>query len=178
MDVEKKDDEPELVFYYNREERLKNAPKRVRQAYDGTFPSPPKGIFEALVHTKSSKMMLIVMLITLGFTVFTIFLNGGTSLSKSNVSDVRMELKTFSFDGKLYATVDFFQNQNVSDIYIDVIFYAKDEKNNIIKTESVTQKYDGKKCQSGAVFEADGISAVDASVKINDEQKILSVSVN
>ena len=65
-----------FTFYYNRDERLQNAPDCVKAHYDGTEPKPPKGLFKALVHTKMSRYCLFALILVLALFVGLYFFGG------------------------------------------------------------------------------------------------------
>lgn len=96
-------DPASLVFHYNRENRISKAPSQVQAAYDGTMTKPPKGFFKALVHTKSSRIMLIVMFLVLGFTVANILT--GNKKNKGKIDDISFTLSAFSFEDTIYVSL-------------------------------------------------------------------------
>ena len=66
--------EAELNFHYKREDRLKDAPTVVKKYYAGELPTAPKGLFKALVHTKSSRFTFMALILVLALVVALIFL--------------------------------------------------------------------------------------------------------
>ena len=52
------DDKQELHFFYNREERLKNAPQIVQDYYSGKF-KPTKGFFRVMFATKGNRFLFV-----------------------------------------------------------------------------------------------------------------------
>ncbi|MCR5699735.1 MAG: hypothetical protein K6G52_08855 [Treponemataceae bacterium] len=98
-----KDEQSELVFHYKREDRLENASKTVKDYYDGTGPTPPKGIFEALVHTKSARYSLFALLLVLAFFVGFYFF--GSKSYEDTLDGVHYKLTAFTFEDNVYVSI-------------------------------------------------------------------------
>ena len=64
METRENGEEP-LIFRYNRNERLKNAPKNVQDFYSGNFSTAPKGLFKSLFANKTSKIMFLTIIFLL-----------------------------------------------------------------------------------------------------------------
>jgi hypothetical protein len=103
-------DPASLVFHYKRENRISKAPTLVKSAYDGTLKKPPKGFFRALVHTKSSRVMLIVMIVVLGFTVASIL--SGPKKHRANIDGIAFSLSAFSFEDTIYVSLQMQEDAN------------------------------------------------------------------
>lgn len=85
------------------EERMKNAPQIVRDYYDGTAPKFEKGLFRALVSTKSNRLIFLVMIFC--FAIVFIANNFSNAGNLKVVSGYECELQAFSYDGTLFASV-------------------------------------------------------------------------
>ena len=55
--------EDNLVFHYNREERLKRAPKIVQDYYSGNFKPYKGGLLKSLVATRGNRLLFCMMLV-------------------------------------------------------------------------------------------------------------------
>jgi len=105
-EVENKSDsssQPDMVFHYNREERLKRAPRIVQEFHAGTNFNPPKGIFRRLVYTKSSRLMLITIVILCAGTFVINFLTGRQN--RDTLQSVPVTLTAFSFEDHVYVSI-------------------------------------------------------------------------
>ncbi len=91
-----------LVFRYNREERIKNAPKIVQDYYAGKL-NPTKGLFKALVATKFNRFMLFT--VALCFAVVLIVNAFGNRPSLSTAAGFELELSAFRYDESVYAQI-------------------------------------------------------------------------
>jgi len=91
-----------LVFRYNREERIKNAPKIVQDYYAGKL-NPTKGLFKALVATKFNRFMLFT--VALCFAVVLIVNAFGNRPSLATAAGFEFELSSFCYDDNIYAQV-------------------------------------------------------------------------
>ena len=98
--------EEELVFYYNRAERLERAGENVRRYYDGTAPKPPKGLFKALVHTKQSRVMLFAVALSALVVLAVAFLTGKTD--SQSADGVRFRLKKMRLRTARFLKISFF----------------------------------------------------------------------
>ena len=61
MSEQRPENPGELNFYYNREERLKNAPRTVKDFYNGKMKTPPRGLIKVLVATKGSRIIFLTL---------------------------------------------------------------------------------------------------------------------
>ena len=95
-------EEEDLVFRYNREERLKSAPKIVQDYYAGRM-NPTKGLFKVLVATKFNRFMLLT--VALCFVVVLIVSFFGSRPSLATAAGFELELSAFSYDESVYAQV-------------------------------------------------------------------------
>ena len=92
-----------LHFYYNREERLKNAPQSVRDYYEGKM-NPEKGLFRVLVSNRSNKFLLISIVLLAAFIWMFNFLSKNVS---DRIFGTECSLEAFSFDDTVYASLKF-----------------------------------------------------------------------
>lgn len=98
------DGEEPLVYHYGPSgERLKNADESVKRFYAGEGPQPPGGILRSLVQTRSSRLILVVLLAMLAITTITSIMDRG--VGATTVGLVPVELSAFSFDEAVYASL-------------------------------------------------------------------------
>lgn len=85
------------------EERIKNAPKIVRDYYNGTGIKFEKGLFRVLVANKTNRMIFVVMI----FMLLIVFIKGqfGNTPNLKVVNGYECELHSFSYDSKIYANI-------------------------------------------------------------------------
>ena len=93
----------DLVFHYHREERLENATPTVRDFYEGKGPTAPKGIFEALVHTKASRYSLFALILVLAF--FLGFYFFGSKSYEDSLNGINYSLSAFEFEDNIYVSI-------------------------------------------------------------------------
>ena len=121
------DEEAEnLVFRYNREERVKRAPKIVQDYYAGKL-APTKGLFKVLVATKFNRMMLLT--VALCFAVVVLVKTFSNRPSLAVAAGFELELSAFSYDESVYAQVKIHAlKKSLKDKNFDLEKYVKDEK--------------------------------------------------
>lgn len=116
----------DLHFYYNRDERIKNAPKIVRDYYDGKM-APTKGLFKVLVATKFNRFMLLT--VALCFIVVLIVNFFGNQPSLATAAGFELELSAFSYDESVYAQVKIHPlKKSLKDKNFPLDEYVKDGK--------------------------------------------------
>lgn len=124
-DEEGKDD-GQFHFYYNREERLKSAPKIVQDYYAGKM-TPPKGLFRVLVATKFNRLMLLT--VALCFVVVLIANLFGNQPSLATAAGFELELKAFSYDESVMAQVKIHPlKKSLKDKNFNIEKYVKDKE--------------------------------------------------
>lgn len=109
MEIEKQEpvdgyaegEEP-MVFYYNRERRIQNAPENVRDYYENGL-RRPKGFFGVLFWRKGNKLLFITMIFTFVFVGFVSFL--GNKKNEGVLNGVSFALSSFSFDENVFVSV-------------------------------------------------------------------------
>ena len=93
--------ESELHFYYNREERLKNAPQIVKDYYDGKM-KPVRGI-KVLFANKQNRFMLITLIIVIAFAWIYTGLNN--SRSGTNINGLLFDTQAFRYEDDIYVNI-------------------------------------------------------------------------
>lgn len=85
------------------DERIKNAPKIVRDYYNGTGIKFTKGLFKVLVATKSNRIIFVVMIMCAAIVFIKANLSGMQNIKV--VNNYECELNAFSYDETVYASV-------------------------------------------------------------------------
>lgn len=169
------EDEERLVYHYGKPgERLKNADEAVRRYYAGEGMQPPKGIFRSLVQTRSSRLMLVVMLAMMGIVLLSSLMDRGSKAT--TVGLVPMELSAFSFDDAVYVSLhlkgnprmDFSRQPPVS---CSFLFYTTDGQ--VVHRESAETFYTGTEDFLRTTFGDYDILYVEAVVSVGDETRTL-----
>lgn len=173
------EDEESVVYHYGKPgERLKNAEEIVRQYYAGEGPQPPKGIFHSLVQTRSSRLILMVMLAMVAIVLLTSIMDRGSG--GAVVGLVPVELSAFSFEDRVYISLYLEENSRVdfSDsptVTCNFLIYTTD--NQVIHQETVKTFYTGKEDFLRTTFGDYDILYVDGVVTVGEETKILRTDV-
>ena len=95
------DGETPVHFYYNREERIKKAPKIVQDYYDGKM-EPVRG-FKVLFKNKSNLSILIALIFFVGFTWMYTGFNNSRNYVKTG--DIVNEMQAFIYEDDVYVTI-------------------------------------------------------------------------
>ena len=129
--------EAELNFHYNREDRLKDAPTVVKKYYAGELPTAPKGLFKALVHTKSSRFTFMALILVLALVVALIFF--GPKANQNSLGNTEFSLSAFSFEEKIYVSIKTQTKNNQTEIQIplELSISALDKENQIANQEKI-----------------------------------------
>ena len=129
--------EAELNFHYKREDRLKDAPTVVKKYYAGELPTAPKGLFKALVHTKSSRFTFMALILVLALVVALIFF--GPKANQNSLGSTEFSLSAFSFEEKIYVSIKTQTKTNQSEIQIplELSISALDKENQIANQEII-----------------------------------------
>lgn len=173
------EDEEKIVYHYGKPgERLKNADEVVKQHYAGEGPQPPKGIFHSLVQTRSSRLILMVMLAMMAIVLLTSIIDRGSG--GTTVGLVPVELAAFSFEDEVYISLHLKENSRIdfSDsplVTCNFIIYTVDEQ--VIHQETVKTFYTGKENFLRTTFGDYDILYVEGVVTVGEETKILRTNI-
>lgn len=129
--------EAELNFHYNREDRLKDAPTVVQKYYAGELPTAPKGLFKALVHTKSSRFTFMALILVLALVVALIFF--GPQTNQNSIGNTEFNLSAFSFEEKVYVSIKTQSKVKQEEIQIplEISISALDKESQILNQEKI-----------------------------------------
>lgn len=170
---ETREKNPQETFTrYNREERLKNASKKVRQLHDPDF-IKRKGLIKSLTATRGSRYVffIIIIFIVLNFGLF--FLTADKN--KGMIFEIRAELQNFVYDGKILANVTLEQKENMElaeTVKIQFTFF--DKNNNKIKSFLSESIYTGAELRFFAEDETGNAKKIQADILIKN--KFLSLT--
>lgn len=174
------DGEEPIVFHYNREERIRNAPDLVKQYYAGEL-KRPRGLFRVLVSNKANKTLLFVLVVCFILVGFIGFF--GPKKNESAVSGVSFNLLAFSYDDTVYASLKFSEpdkknRENYSEnIPLKVRFSFFDADNMCIVFDEVNGSYNGKEVFLRTSCRDYDIFNVTAEFDFCDEEVKLQASV-
>ena len=129
--------EAELNFHYKREDRLKDAPTVVQKYYAGELPTAPKGLFKALVHTKSSRFTFMALILVLALVVALIFF--GPQANQNSIGNTEFNLSAFSFEEKVYVSIKTQSKVKQEEIQIplEISISALDKESQILNQEKI-----------------------------------------
>lgn len=166
-----------LNFYYNREERLKNAPQIVRDYYDGKM-NPTKGLFRVLVSTKQNKFLLLSIFIFAAFIwIFNFFSNRQTK----QFLGTYLELQAFSYEDDVYASLKFdeipVKNRNGLTAPVQAVFYAYDNSGLVSDKAEVGDFFSGNELFLRTKFKDYDIIKVICEVSSASESRELTAYV-
>ena len=172
------------------EERLKSAPKIVRDYYNGTGIKFTKGLFKVLVASKGNRMIFLVMI----FCFAIVFIKGQLAGSGNVkvVSGYECELNAFSYDDVVYANVKVHpvaklrkefeetgkQNIELKPSKVFMIFTGVTSTETMVPFE---EKIEGEISDKTVFFRTSSpdydIISLNCAVNINGESKELTVKV-
>ena len=165
-------------FYYNREERLKNAPQSVRDFYDGKM-APKKGLFKVLVSTPANKFLFLSIIV---FVAVIFIFNFFNNRNASSFCGTECELTAFSYDEDIYASLKFeelnkiLKSESIS-LPVKVLFQAYDSSGLVSNKSEVSDIYTGQELFIRTKFPDYDIIKVVATVESETESKDFSVLI-
>lgn len=170
--------EENLVFHYKRGSFRNREDQNTRDFATGKINLRP-GFFKALVSTKGNRIVFFVMLICIGVTVFLgLFRQPESDI----VCGVRCNASAFSFDGKVYATLEL-EDTTKSSSQLPVTMEVLFECINVEK--SVADKYSetvifvpGEKQYVRTVFPDYDLKKLKVSVKSGEVEKVLDAAIS
>ena len=129
--------EEKLVFRYNREERLKNAPQIVRDAYEGKL-KPVRGI-KVLWVNKSNRFILLSLVVFIGFAwVFTAMNN---TRSYTKINGYSFDVSAFAFQEEIYSSIKI-KKLNSSEkkppLKVDAEFFFVNVDNQVVEKKELS----------------------------------------
>lgn len=171
--------EKPLHFYYNREERLKNAPKIVQDYYAGKVNVFTRNPIKILFANRLNRFMVIFLLL---FCATAWFLNYQTLKNKAKICGTYAELSAFSYSDEVYVSLKFEKKSEknaaaFSPVPVSVIFSAIDSSGTVVFTENSSDLYAQDELFIRTRFSDYDIIRVNALVSSGEEQKDFSADV-
>lgn len=119
------EDKDGFHYYYNREERLKNAPQIVKDYYDGKM-NPTRGFFKVLVSTRANRFLFFTLVVLTAFALVYGKVTGVSS--KGELGGIKYELSSFAYDEEVYSSVKITSSveQIKNPVKVQVVFYLTD----------------------------------------------------
>ena len=166
----------EYHFFYNREERLKNAPQIVRDYYSGKM-KPLRG-FQALYKNKANLFVLLALVFFVGiawiYTGFNRFRN------YAKINEIDCELTAFLYNDEIYVSAAFKRNiksKKNDDEEIKVHFFAINADLQPCDEAEDFVTFKGEQVFLRTKFTDYDIIRIDALVNVSGEEKELSAMV-
>lgn len=137
----------QMVFRYNRAERLRHAPKIVQDYYSGEFAPYKGGLFKSLVKTRGNRLLLVTIVFMFGILIFMRAF--GPQKSSGSLSGVDVNLSAFSYGDSVYASVKLSEAGKkkkpdfAEGVPVSATITAYDKENSVLFEERVGGKYDG-----------------------------------
>ncbi len=159
MEEFKDENSSELHFYYNKEQRLKTAPKIVQDFHNGTNEVPPKGIFRRLVYTRSSRLMLFTIVILCLGTYAVNFLTSRDN--KDKLLSVPMSITAFPYEDSIYVSIKAGTQADAA-FSFDVSITSYTSSHTQVSEYETSRIYDGKELVIGTIMPDYDILSVEA----------------
>ncbi len=176
MSEQDKDNQNGLHFYYDRDERLKNAPRVVKDFYNGNMKTPQIGLIRVLVANKATRIMFltIVLLTALGIAISLVEKSSNTDKKDG----IRYSLNAFSFDETIYVTVKLDEKSGYDkDTDVDLIIAALDKTGTVVEKNNLSGTYSGKECFFRTTFYDYDIMIIEAVIKSGENSIVLTAPV-
>ncbi len=183
IDEGHQDNSENIHFLYNREERLKNAPKIVQDYYAGkvfNYDTGVKGLFKSLVSTKTNRFLLISIILFLACIYLFSFLSKNQN---STACGFPVQFESFSYNERIYVSLKFLEKKLNNKEYMDssdvsVIFYGVNNDGEIsYKSEEFFEKYQGKEFFLRADFPDYDIIKVEAEISVKDKKDRITAKI-
>jgi len=144
---ENQNPEENLVFHYNRAERLKRAPKIVQDYYSGNFKPYKGGLLKSLVSTRGNRLLFVTIVFAFGIILFVRYF--GPEKRSGTLNKVDVSLSAFSYEESVYASVKFndagkkIKSSFKDGVPVYATFTAYDKEGATLIEEKVAGKYEG-----------------------------------
>ncbi len=170
-DPEKSD----IVFHYDRERRLANAPESVRRAHEQGPPRRP-GIIRGLTATPGLRsIFFVIFLLSVIITGIGIF---GTPQGYTKVNGIPVSLKALNFDDQIYFTLNFLPGEDAGSARIRAEISALNESGMTLNQMELNGVYTGSKLVLRGVFPDYEAVTLSADIHAGNSSVTTSVSVD
>ncbi|MBO4507482.1 MAG: hypothetical protein J5747_02470 [Spirochaetaceae bacterium] len=176
MSEQDKDNQDGLHFYYDRDERLKNAPRVVKDFYNGNMKTPERGLIRVLVANKASRIMFLtlVFLTALGIAISLVERSSNTEKKDG----VRYSLTAFSFDESIYVAVKLDENSGYDkNTDVNIVIAALDKTGTVVEKNNLSGTYSGKESFFRTTFYDYDIMLIEAVIKSGENSIVLTAPV-
>ncbi len=176
------DGEEPLHYYYNREERIKRAPKIVQDFYAGKVNQFSKNPFKTIFKNKIYRITFIFLLL---FCCFAYFMNWRENKNALKIGGTEANLSAFSYSEQVYVSLKFesisekskSKNENFVPTIISVVFSAIDSSGTVVQTSEFSDSYNGNELFIRTQFKDYDIIKIVADVVFGEEKKSFSSKV-
>ncbi|MBR7064391.1 MAG: hypothetical protein IKI31_04525 [Treponema sp.] len=165
-------------YYYSHDERVKNAPKIVKDFYEGKS-TPPKGFFKILTASPVNRMGLFSIFVFMSVIILFSHTNGKSY--QKNVGGMQFSLSSFSFSDEVFVSVSYEKSlkKKIENAEAKIEIYTIDNQNAIVDFYEENVFFDDAD-ESVIIrkkFTDYDIVKVRAVVLFNDETKTLTANV-
>lgn len=173
------DGEKPLHFYYNREERIKNAPKIVQDFYAGKVNQFTRNPFKILLKNPLNRAMLVFLLLFCGFAYFMSYQAGK---NKSRLGETSGSLTAFSYTEEIYVTFKIEplpakKNNGFIPVPVTAVFSAVDSSGTIVQSDEISDSYSGSEFFMRTQFNDYDTIKIVADVTFGEEKKSFSTDI-
>ena len=164
-------------FFYNHDERIKNAPQIVKDYYAGKM-KPLRG-FQALYKNKANLYILLALVFFVGVAVIYTGFNRSRNYAKINGIDC--ELSAFCYEDEIYSSCKFSLNpksKRTDNAQIQIKYQAINADNQVAwESDNDFATFSGKEFFLRTKLMDYDIIRMDAVVSVDGEEKELSTPV-
>lgn len=161
-----------LHFYYNREERLKNAPQSVRDYYEGKM-QPVRGF--KVLFAKQNRYILIALILFVAFTWMYTGFNKTRNYAK--IQNLTFELQAFRYDGEIFTNIKVYDKKGKKvekPVPVNAHVYFVNVDNQVFEKKELSLLYEGQEDYLRTKITDYDIIRVDVVVNAENESKELS----
>ena len=171
-DARKKLEEQGVVFYYNREERLKRMPENAK-LYNGEL-KRKTGFIRVLLDAPGGKQMLFVIIVLVGVIVSLAVFNRP---DQNTVGGIEASVKAFAFEDKIYVNLKFDKTEKTGNAAVTAEINAINNEDIVVDTKTLSDEYTGEELVLRTTFSDFEIKQVSVKAIVNGDSKLLSVPI-
>ena len=175
--VDPEREKTEYHFFYNHDERIKNAPQIVKDYYAGKM-KPLRG-FQALYKNKANLYILLALVFFVG--VAWIYTGFNRSRNYAKIKGIDCQLSAFCYEDEIYASCKFSLNPKstrTDDAQVQIKYQAINADNQVAwESDGDFATFSGKEFFLRTKLMDYDIIRMDAVVSVDGEEKELSTPV-
>ena len=171
-DARKKLEEQGVVFYYNREERLKRMPESAK-LYNGEL-QRKRGLFRALLYAPGGKYILSAIGILIAIIALLAILH---KPNENTVGGITASAKAFAYEDKIYVNLKFDKDEKAKNAAVLAEVTAVNNEDTAVDSKTLTGEYTGEELALRTTFSDFEIQKVTVKITVNGEEKTLSTAV-